>query len=638
MAILNRLFAKPVDPWNDPQYWSGTGFGYTTTSLSGEKVSPDTAVGLSAYYACIRNISEDVGKLPIHVTQRIKQRREPLPNHPVHRLMNVAPNPEMTAMSFRETLQSWAMGWGNGWAEIRRNGRGVPVALWPIHPSRATLKRNESKQLFLEVLTDKGTRVEIDYANTFHLHSLGDGLVGESVAKMGCESIGRALAVQKHSAGVFSGGGTDRLALEHPAELKETARKTLRESWAEQYGGAGNHSPLLLQEGMKANRIGIPPEEAQMLETMQFTVEDLARWFRCPTSIIQHFLRAQGWSTIEHLFISFVILTLQSWAIRWEQEIERRLLTEKDVTAKHQFKALLRGDTEKQTNHYRMMREVGVYSVNDVRELEDLNPVGPEGDDRHVPENWRKLGQSDVSDTTGDGQTDAGDENLKFKREIVKALIADGTIGDVVYNLMDGKQLLQDVNIDAVNTADEPILPVVAADGRLISGEAIKNSKNETVSGDVLKGETPPGDPPATEPNEPEPPDGDESDADQLTATFTPLMEDAITRVLRREVHQIDGARKRYLDKGKPDKFAEWVVRFYDDHHQTVIDVIRPIATAMGQVAGTFIDVSAWCESKAEHHCDLSKREIETIGETVSERAESEASGAMTELAALLQR
>ena len=403
MAILEMLLGrtKPRQPgYNDP--W------FSPTATSGERVTPETAKGLSAYYACIRNISEDLAKMPIRVGRKVGDTRTELLDHPVRKLLNTSANHESSAMTLRETMMSWAMGWGNGWAEIVRAGGTTPKALWPIHPANAVLERSKAGELFLIVTNGDGTQVSLPYADIFHLHGLGDGLTGESIAAVGCDSIGRAMAIQKHSGAVFAGGGMDRLALEHPGvgqqALSETATDNIRRSWAAQYGGAANTKVAVLSEGMKATRIGIHPKEAQMVEAMTFTVEDLARWFRCPPPKIQHFLRAQGWSTIEHLDMEYVRDTLLGWAIRWEQEIARKLVADSEtgVYALHNFKMLLRGDTKTQGEFYRLMREMGGFTVNDVLRLEDMDAIGEEGDVRHIPSGWKVLKVEDEEEDIED--------------------------------------------------------------------------------------------------------------------------------------------------------------------------------------------------------------------------------------------
>ena len=381
--LLEKLFSttQTIDITPGPGVWIGG-----ERSSSGESVTPDTAMTLSHYFACLRNISEDVAKLSLRINKRLPNNgRDPQPDHPVTRLMMDSFNPETSAMSGRETLQHWAMGWGRGCAEITWTPLGAPL-LWPIHPTRIQFKRNAAKQLYAEVHNDNGTIVPIQYDKLFHLHGLGNGIDGYSIIQYACESVGRAIAVQKHSGAVFAGGGVDRVALKHPNKPSPAATENIRRSWVAQYGGAGNAAPVIVGDNMDVVRVGIPPDDAQMIETMQFTVEDLARWFRCPLSKIGHFLRAQGWSTLEMLNIDYMTDTLLPWTQRWEAEIARKLLTVGERAtgtyyARHDFKKLLQADAKTRSEFYNTRRRIGTLTANEIRALEDENPIGPEGDE-----------------------------------------------------------------------------------------------------------------------------------------------------------------------------------------------------------------------------------------------------------------
>lgn len=381
--ILEQLLGPPkARGYSGNSFWDWVwGDGYGSKSAAGVNVTPTTALSLSAYWACIANISQDVAKLPIDVVRKRDSVRTPLPGHPVEHIFNVEFNPDTPAMLGRQTLSQWAKGWGNGYAEIERNGIGRVIGLHPIHPSRVTVKRNAAKKLYYEVMNDTGAPTLLRPDQVFHLPGRlsDDGITGISIAKAGCDSIGRAIAVQKYGSAIFSGGGTDRIALEHagPGDIRPEKIQLIRKSWMQLYGDVENQGPAVLQGGLKAVRIGIPPEDAQMLEVTQFTVEDLARWFRCPPSKIGHFLRAQGWSTLEALNTDYVIDTLLPEAVLWEQEIRRKLLmgSESNVQARHNFNMLLRGDSAARAQFYTALFRLGVLNRNEIRQLEDQNPV-----------------------------------------------------------------------------------------------------------------------------------------------------------------------------------------------------------------------------------------------------------------------
>lgn len=361
--------------------WSGGG-----RTRAGLFVSPDSAMTLSTYYACLRNISEDIAKMPLIVYRRLDPRgKMRMPDDPRYTLLHTTPNPDMTAMTFRETLTHYALAWGNGYAELERSpdGREV-VALWPIHPSRVTVRwSQELNQVVYDVygsitLEGKLTTVpqRLRQGAMLHLKGLGsDGYQGYSVFALAAEALGLALAAQTFGASFFGNNASLGGVLEHPAHLSEEAQRNLRTSWREAYTGpeaAGNIA--ILEEGMKFTRLGVPPEEAQYLQTRQFQVADICRWFRMPPHKVQDLDRGT-WGNIEQQNLEYVTDTLTPWCVRWEQELKRKMFPEPDVFAEHLMLGLLRGDQASRATYYKSRFELGTLSPDDIRELENENPL-----------------------------------------------------------------------------------------------------------------------------------------------------------------------------------------------------------------------------------------------------------------------
>lgn len=367
------------DPFTERQWTSDAVAGRKT--ISGTTVSPATALSLSAYFACVRSIAEDIAKLPISVYRRLPRGREALPDHGVTDMLHSRPCDDMTAMTFRETLTQWALSWGNGYAEIERALSGAPLKLWPIHPSRVKVQRTHGRLTYR--IYSCGSFVELVPENILHIHGMGDGIEGYSVARLAAESVGLALAAQKFGSAFFGNGANPSGVLQHPKAMDEKGLQRLRQQWSELYQGPDNaNKTAILEEGMEYKQISIPPEDAQFIETRQNATEDIARWFRMPPHKIQHLLRSTN-NNIEHQSIEYVVDTLTPWLTRWEKESERRLLTfaERDLYIRHSVQGLLRGDATARSNYYNKMFMMGALSPNDIRELEELNPV--EGGDRY---------------------------------------------------------------------------------------------------------------------------------------------------------------------------------------------------------------------------------------------------------------
>lgn len=407
--------AGAVNDFDDPRKWSGWIGGGARTSV-GKAVTDESALGLSSYMAALRAISEDVAKLPLKVYRRLKRGREENAEHPIYRLLHTRPNPTMTSISFRELLQQWGMAWGDGYAQIERQGDGLATALWPIHPSRVTPKiaGPDGRGLVYEVRSKSGVPDLVRGQDMFHLHGLGgDGIRGYSVLRYAAESIGLGLATQTFGNQFYSRGLHSAVAVKHPGvlngkavNLSDQAYERMRASFEQTRTGEDNwFRPLLLEEGMDIVKLSVPPEEAQFLQTRYFSVEEMARWFRITPHKLQHLLRST-FSNIENLNLTYVDESLLAWLIRWEQEISAKLLTrvgEEDLFAKHVVLGFLRGDAKTRAEYMTKRFQMGSMSPNDVREAEDENPIDG-GDEYFIPANMLPMSRvtAEEEDETAD--------------------------------------------------------------------------------------------------------------------------------------------------------------------------------------------------------------------------------------------
>jgi len=368
--------------------------GDGTKSLSGEVVTESKAMALSAYFCAIRSISEDVAKLPISVYKRLDPRgKERATRHPTYRILHSEPNPEMTAIVFRETLTAHALGYHGGFAEISRGGDGRPRELWPLDPTRVRIARDTAGEMVYAVRNDHGEEVVLRSREMFHVHGLGfDGRTGYVLAQIARESLGAALATQRFRGAYYGQGATMSGVLEVPEVLSEPAFQRLRESFQERHGGSANaHKPVILEEGTKFSATSNDPGKAQMVETSLFNVEDVSRWFRIPLSKLNHLLKAANFNSLEQLNTAYVVDCLMGWLVRWEQEANRKLfLPNEALFAEHVVNGLLRGDMAARSAYYREQWNIGAMSQNDIRELENQNPIDG-GDAYFVPMNMQPL-------------------------------------------------------------------------------------------------------------------------------------------------------------------------------------------------------------------------------------------------------
>jgi HK97 family phage portal protein len=221
---------------------------------------------------------------------------------------------------------------------------------------------------------------------------------------MAKNAVGMAIATEEYGASFFANGANPGGVLEHPGVIKDIDR--VKASWNAAYQGSNNaHKVAVLEEGMKFQAIGIPPEQAQFLQTRKFQINEIARIFRVPPHMVGD-LEKSSFSNIEQQSLEFVKYTLDPWVIRWEQSIQQSLVLPSEkpgLFVKFNVDGLLRGDYQSRMTGYSTGIQNGFYSVNDVRQLEDLNLLSDdEGGNLHfVNGNMVKL--RDVGAAYGKG-------------------------------------------------------------------------------------------------------------------------------------------------------------------------------------------------------------------------------------------
>lgn len=394
IAKFFRAHTTP-DPWQDGWWYGNTNY----ESKTGLDVNQDNSLTYSAVWACVKVISEDLASLPLFVYKRSGESKEKYTDHPLYYLLHDAPNDEMTAMQFRECLQSHLLTWGNAYAEIQRNLRGQPVALWPLNPGNMTVKRSESNELIYEyITTGVGSETKIfAKEDIFHIAGLSyNGLVGYSPISYHREAIGCGLSAQEWQASNFRTGGRLQLAITHPAPKAPAPenRKQFRDEIRKEYGGNKGQTIAVLWEGMKAEKLSMSMEDAQFIESRKFNRTEICSIFRVPPHKIMDLERAT-FSNIEQQSLSYVVDAIRPWAVRWEQAINARLLNGSGIFfAEHAMEGLLRGDIASRYAAYALGRQWGFLSVNEIRSLENMNPLpADQGDIYMQPLNMVELGE-----------------------------------------------------------------------------------------------------------------------------------------------------------------------------------------------------------------------------------------------------
>lgn len=344
---------------------------------AGVNVTVEGSLALTAVWACVRVLAESVAQLPYILYRRQGQGKERALEHPLYRLLKQQPNPEMTSFELRELRVMHVATWGNSYAEIDWGDDGQVRGLWPLRPDRMKVVR-EGGQLWYDYRLSNEMVKRLPAYRISHWRGLGDGVVGWSPVRMHMESIGLAFATQEYGSRFFSNGARPGGVLTHPGKLSDEAYKRLKASMADGHQGLSNaHRMKVLEEGMTYQQVGIPPEEAQFLETRKFQRSEIASVYRVPPHMIGDLERAT-FSNIEHQSIDFVVHTLGPWLKRIEQADERDLFVGTEVqtlTLEHLVEGLLRGDTLSRYQSYQLAIQSGWMNRNEARRRENLNPA-----------------------------------------------------------------------------------------------------------------------------------------------------------------------------------------------------------------------------------------------------------------------
>lgn len=364
-------------------------------SAAGVWVDADSALRNAVVWACVQYLSKTIASLPWRVHRETAEGSVRASAHPADWLLYRRPCDEHGAFSWRQTMVKWVLLHGNAYAEIQRDNAGRPYALWPIHPGRVSVCRDEDDRLSYEVWRERGGKVVVPMRDMFHVRGLGDGPVGCSVIEYAAQSIGWAQATELFGATYFAEGMNPSGVVEVPATTKLTpeGQDELRAEMERLYAGPRGKRLAIMDGGMVFKKIASNPDESQFIETRQHQVEEICRWFGVPPHKVMHMLRST-FSNIEHQSIEVVGDAVLPLAKSFEEEADFKLLGDNRAGyyTKIDLRALLRGDHQSRAQYYRTMVEIGAMTLNEVRALEDLNQVA-NGNTRFVSQNLQALGE-----------------------------------------------------------------------------------------------------------------------------------------------------------------------------------------------------------------------------------------------------
>lgn len=389
MNIFSRILNRVTGWGNQPSTGRIISTGRT---MAGVYVDADTALKNATVWACVQYLTKAVSQLPWHAMVKVGAGDATVASsHPVDWLLNNRPCPDMGSFTWRQAMLGNALLRGNAYAEIERDNRGMPYALWPIHPERVTVRRGDNGELEYEVWNNGGNAI-IAARDMFHIRGFGDGPVGYGVIDYAAQSIGWAQATEVFGSTYFKEGMNPSVIIEVVKGLSEPALKALRAEIDQLYGGPKGRRSVILDAGMKATKLATTPDDSQFIETRQHQVEEICRWFGVPPHKVMHLLRST-FSNIEHQAIEVVVDSVTPWVRVFEEEANYKLFAVKNrqgFYTKMSVQALLRGDNDSRMKFYKGLMELGV-PLNRILALEDMNGIGAEGEVSFVSNNVQTI-------------------------------------------------------------------------------------------------------------------------------------------------------------------------------------------------------------------------------------------------------
>ena len=379
--------------------------------LGGPKVAAGVAVteqgslGMPAVWRAVKLIAGTSAALPLHAYRYDDDVRVKVSSGAQAARILMSPHPDLTPFELWEQVYAHIALWGNAYLRILRNRLGQIQELWPIHPARVRAGReSEAGKKIYEIDGDQETAWFDD--QILHIPGFGyDGVCGVSPIRAARQGIGLALAAEEYGARLFGNGSLASGILQTEQRLDAGQADALKARWKAKVGGLDKaHEVAVLDSGIKFQQLSIPPEDAQFIESRKFQIDEVARMFGVPPHMLMQTEKSTSWGTgMEQQVLGWVKFDLHaSWLVRVEQRVTK-LLTPQAVYARYSLEGLLRGDSQARAAFYTQLWNLGVFSTNDIRRLEDMPPVDG-GDVRYRPLNMGELGQPDPTDAPAPDQ------------------------------------------------------------------------------------------------------------------------------------------------------------------------------------------------------------------------------------------
>ncbi len=364
---------------SDSNFWSTF---YGADSASGKVVSQQTALQLSTVWSCVRLIAETLATLPVALYEDKDGVPTVASSHPVHFVISRQPNADQTPVEFWENIAASLLLQGNSYGEPVFSRQELTSVEFLLPQSVSPPKRLANGSIEYRYTDVGGKQHTFTDETIWHTRGFGtDPLCGLPPLALGRNILGAAMAADESAAKMFANNMKLGGVLSTDKTLDPKQRDELRDDMVKQFAGATNSGKtMVLEAGMKYQQVSMTPEDAQMLQTRAFNVEEICRWFRVPPWMVGHTQNSTSWGTgMEQQMIGFLTFTLLPWMKRIEMSANRRLLRPEERSrfyVKFNPEGLLRADSAARAAFYSSMTQNGIYTRDECRVKENLPAMG----------------------------------------------------------------------------------------------------------------------------------------------------------------------------------------------------------------------------------------------------------------------
>ncbi len=373
--LKNRIkdLESKVRSYDNYDLKGGTLLDLINSNSGGSNATPKQAMKFTAVLAAVSLRSELLASFPKQILKTTSNGREPDNKHPLYRLLAYQPNQFMNAFTFWELVNTHLDLWGNAYVFITKYAKEV-VDLTPVAPGNVEVLVEGGKVIYR--VQDTGVKaIDRDHSPSQFLHFKDisyDGLVGQSRIKLASTAIDLGLSAEDFAKEFFDKGGHSKGIIEMDASLGDDAYAAFKKRWDDN----ANYGTPILDNGKKYHQLTIPMEDAQLIASREFQVDDIARVFRVPSTLINSYGRAT-WSNASEMDLSFMKYSLRPMVKRFEMELESKLLGSElgDINIRFNMDGILRADTASRATYYSTMKTSKIMTTNEIRALENMNPI-----------------------------------------------------------------------------------------------------------------------------------------------------------------------------------------------------------------------------------------------------------------------